>query len=270
MVWAWLACGLAMAEHAVFVRASQASGPLSFLVRQQDRIDAHFFQSSKWRLVVLDEGNSGSAQGGSLAAAMRHAGCSAGINGGYFAADSARTPLGLLKHRGRAVTRLASRGFTVAGALYDTGQELKLERSLALTSPVEKMQEAIQGGPFLIENGSIVKGLDKRKQARRTFIATNGKGLWCMAVSSPLSLHGLAEWLASPGAMGDFKVQTALNLDGGSSSAFWDASDGTYLPGLKPVRNYIGIIPRPGRKANNGEPRNRQPAKQKAKPASRK
>lgn len=264
----WAACGCCQAGHLVFTRPAQTTG-LFFFLGQEDRIDAHFFNSRSFMLQVLDEGDSGLRKGGTLENAMRRSGCVAGVNGGYFAADSRHTPLGLLKHQGKTVTAIATRGFTVAGVLYDTGQKLVLERSKKLTTPIGRMQEAIQGGPFLVEKGRAVAGLDNKKQARRTFVATDGKDNWCLAVSSPMSLHQLAQWLSTPGAMGQFRVLHALNMDGGTSSAYWDGSDGTHLPGFKAVRNYIGITARPSPKANTALPNNTKPAKQKATQASR-
>ena len=105
------------------------------------------------------------------------------------------------------------------------------------------MQAAIQGGPFLVENGSAVKGLNAQKSTYRTFIATDGGKRWCIGVSSSLTLKELAAWLATPGALGNFRVETALNLDGGSSSAFWCHETGISYPAFKQVRNYLGVAP---------------------------
>ncbi len=232
----------ALAEHRVFTRPAQQGGLLSFLAGP-DRLDVHFFRASEFALIVLDEGD-GAPRYGSLQEAMRRNDCRAGVNGGYFAADAKRSPLGLLRHDGVSLHRLASGSFTVAGVLYDTGREIRLERSGRLSVAPSRMREAIQGGPFLVEVGKRVAGLERSKRARRTFVATDGKGLWCLGVSSSLSLHELAVWLSTPGSLGSFRVLTALNMDGGSSSAFWDGSDGTSFPAFKDVRNYIGIVPR--------------------------
>jgi hypothetical protein len=45
------------------------------------------------------------------------------------------------------------------------------------------------------------------------------------------------------------KIARALNLDGGSSSAFWFAAPekNFSLPELKPVRDFVAIVPRPDR-----------------------
>ena len=50
-------------------------------------------------------------------------------------------------------------------------------------------------------------------------------------------------WRAAPGALGNFRVETALNLDGGSSSAFWCHETGISYPAFKQVRNYLGVAP---------------------------
>ncbi len=230
-----------------FTRPATGGG-LTALFNAPPRIDAYFFRTAEAQLVVLDEGDA-APRYGSLDAALRAGKCLAGINGGYFGADAERTPLGLLRHGGRQVTPLASGSFAVAGVLYDTGKELRLERSRKLSTRPEQMKEAIQGGPFLVEKGKKVAGLNAERRARRSFVATDGKGNWCLAMSSPLTLDELAAWLASGGALGSFKVATALNMDGGTSSGFRCTTPTVHKPNAKAVRNYIGIAPRAGVKA---------------------
>lgn len=90
--------------------------------------------------------------------------------------------LGLIVHGGRQRYRLATGAFTVAGVLSDDGKTIRLERSRALRTPIASMKEALQAGPFLIENGKPVAGLNNSRRARRSFIATDGRGRWCIAV----------------------------------------------------------------------------------------
>ena len=237
-----LFCMLSISSHAAyqaFTRLSKQPG-IWGLLSHEDRIDAYFFQASTHALMVLDEGD-GVPRYGSLEAAMKKNACEAGINGGYFSADKQRTPLGLLKHRGTCKHHLSKGAFTVAGVLYDTGRDIKLERSSRLSLSTTQMKEAIQGGPFLVDKGSAVAGLDAKKHARRTFVATDGRGTWCIAITSPLTLRQLATWLAKPGTMGKFKVETALNLDGGTSTAIWINTPRIYKVPFKDVRNYVGI-----------------------------
>ena len=95
-----------------------------------------------------------------------------------------------------------------------------------------------------MENGTAVKGLNARKSTYRTFIATDGGKRWCIGVSSSVTLRELAEWLATPGALGNFRVKTALNLDGGSSSAFWCHESGISYPAFKPLQVRHRVFPR--------------------------
>lgn len=224
------------AEHKTF---SRKEGILSV----SDRINAFFFNSKTHRLVVLDEGSLEKPKYGSLDAAMRRSPCIAGVNGGFFGADPAGTPLGAVIHEGKKVSPLSSGSFTVSGLLRDSGKDITLQRTKSYLTGKNKsiLQEALQGGPFLVENGKSVTGLNNTKSTYRTFIATDRKGNWCIAMTSPMTLAELAAWLATPGCLGSFSVKDALNLDGGSSSSFWCRSTGTYFPAMKNVRNYLGI-----------------------------
>ena len=53
--------------------------------------------------------------------------------------------------------------------------------------------------------------------------------------------------LATTSFADDLKIQRALNLDGGSSTAFWFAREnGTTfsIPEWKPVRDFVGVVPK--------------------------
>lgn len=223
-----------------YATAQEEAAPLA------RKLTVRYFSSKEFALCVVDEG-AGRPEYGSLKTAMQRNGCVAGVNGGYFGADAQRTPLGLLRHGGRSITTLSTKGFAVSGVLYDTGRGIYLERSNALSHKVEDMQEAVQGGPFLVERGKTVPGLNAKRPARRTFIATDGKGNWCLGATAPMTLQELADLLATPGTLECFNVATALNLDGGTSTAMWDSASGRSIYNLKPVRNYVGILPRGGR-----------------------
>lgn len=236
-------CGAVQAEHRVFTRKD---GFLSM----RDKLNVYFFRSDTHRLLVRDEGSLKTPRYRSLDGAMRKSPCVAGVNGGFFGADAEGTPLGLVVQDGKRLFPLASGSFAVSGVVYGTGKGgLFLTRSSVLKrmKKLPAMQAAIQGGPFLVENGAAVKGLNAQKSTYRTFIATDGGKRWCIGVSSSVTLKELAEWLAAPGALGDFRVRTALNLDGGSSSAFWCHETGISYPSFKQVRNYLGVAPAPRR-----------------------
>ncbi len=227
------------AEHKKFTKRD---GFLSI----PDKLDVYFFDSQSHYLVLRDEGSVKKPKYGSLDAAMKKSPCVAGVNGGFFGADVDGIPLGLTIQDGKRLSPLATGSFVVLGVVYQEGKDIKLERSSVFKKrkSFSGINTAVQGGPFLVEKGKVVKGLDNKKSAFRTFIATDGKGKWCLGVSSALTLHELATWLQKPKALGNFQIQTALNFDGGSSSAFWCYESGVSYPSYKQVRNYLGVAPR--------------------------
>ncbi len=203
-------------------------------------IKAYAFSSPQHRLIVVDEGDS-SPLYGNLRKAMSQYSCVAGVNGGFFYDDDTKSPIGLVISNGKLISPVSTNGFMSVGILYDTGKTIKLERRQKLSTPLPLIKQAIQSGPFLVENGKVVAGLNNSNKDKRTFVATDGKGKWLIGISSALTLRELANWLAeSPPEIG-FIVVAALNLDGGSSTAFYNKSTNTHYPSLKRVRNYIGI-----------------------------
>jgi hypothetical protein len=62
---------------------------------------------------------------------------------------------------------------------------------------------------------------------------------------TPVSLGQLAAILTAPDVSKDLKIKRALNLDGGSSSAFWCAGEKKpfSIPEQKTVRDLVAIVP---------------------------
>ena len=155
--------GTSKAQHAVFQSKDYATnnGLVGLLQGELKgyRIEAHFFRASEYELCIVDEGDATPVYG-NLEQAMRRNNCVAGINGGYFAASARRSPIGLLRHASRSIAPFSTGSFTVAGTLYDTGVSISLDRSTALRLSPQHMHEAIQGGPFLIDQFHAVAGLE--------------------------------------------------------------------------------------------------------------
>jgi len=175
-----------------------------------------------------------------LADVMKRDNFIAGVNGGYF--DTQFRPLGLRVINSTTHSPLV-RAHLLTGVLCASSRGIEIAR-LGEFSQKKKCETAIECGPFLIDGGMPVRGLDHSRRARRTFVAVTRSGAATLGVSSDLSLADLASALA---ALPDFKVWRALNLDGGSSSAFWfRRSDGTpfSIPEEKGVRDFVGIVPR--------------------------
>ncbi len=193
------------------------------------------------KLLVFDQGQ------GDIREMLQQHDCVAGINGGYFAKGDSKPPLGIIRHEGRTIAGRLARGasFTVSGVLYDTGSSVRLERSKLISRPLSSIKEALQAGPFLVEHGRVVRGLNKTARAPRSFIATDGRGSWCIGSSSSLTLHELAEWLDGKSfASSVFTPSQALNLDGGGSCFFYTQSPARFSPPSRVIRSFIGIAPR--------------------------
>jgi exopolysaccharide biosynthesis protein len=59
-----------------------------------------------------------------------------------------------------------------------------------------------------------------------------------------VTLADLGKILATQGIAPDLRVQRALNLDGGSSSAFWFAGRPFSISEQKRVRNFVAVVPK--------------------------
>lgn len=178
----------------------------------------------------------------SLAEVMTHEKCLAGVNGGYFDPDFA--PIGLLIADGKMIAPLR-RARLLTGVLTASPRGVRIMRSGEFSRNA-KPNAAVQCGPFLVDGDKGVLGLDDSRSARRTFAATGINDRVALGFCSDTSLAELATILATTRVAGDFKIQRALNLDGGSSSAFWFAREsGEFsIPEQKSVRDFVAIVPR--------------------------
>ncbi len=167
--------------------------------------------------------------------------CAAGVNGGYFSPDFA--PIGLLISGGRIIAPL-QRARLITGVLSASARGVQILRVREF-SRREKISAAVQCGPFLVDHYELVRGLDDSAVARRTFAATVTNDRALLGVCSEISLAELAAILATTRLADDLKIQRALNLDGGSSSAFWFARENGSAFSIrerKPVRDFVGVI----------------------------
>ena len=176
-----------------------------------------------------------------LAEAMTREKCLAGVNGGYFDADFA--PIGLRIVDGQMIAPLR-RARPITGALTASARGVQIVRAREF-SQQQKANAALQCGPFLVDLGKHVRGLDDSHLARRTFAATGTNDRALLGVCSEISLAELANILATTPLAEDFKIQRALNLDGGSSTAFWfrRESGGAFsIPEQKPLRDFVAVV----------------------------
>lgn len=174
-----------------------------------------------------------------LAAAMEKSGCLSGTNGGYFDPDFA--PMGLRVANG-TVVRSLRRARLLTGIIVSSPGSIRIIR-LGEYSPRTRADTALQCGPLLVDGGHAVRGLDNTRLARRTVALVAGD-TFALGLCSEASLADTGSILAAIHPAENAKVSRALNLDGGSSSAFWfKAADGKIFSRseIKTVRDFLGI-----------------------------
>jgi uncharacterized protein YigE (DUF2233 family) len=177
-----------------------------------------------------------------LAEVMMRENCFAGVNGGYF--DPEGAPVGLLMSGGKTIAPFR-RAHLLGGVLAVRAGSVEIFR--ASEFPLKRAwREAIQCGPFLIDRAKPLAGLDNTRPARRTFVFTTTDRRAAIGYCEPVTLARLAEVLL---ALSPLKVARALNLDGGSSSAFWcrTAEKTISVSELKTVRDFIAVLPKKDR-----------------------
>lgn len=201
-------------------------------------VDLAIFSTKSCTLRVLQ--NEGGAD--SLGEMMRREKCLAGVNGGYFNENFA--PLGLRIANGQIIAPL-QRARLITGVLVASPRGVQIVRSREFSRRLG-VTAAIQCGPFLVDRGQPISGLNDSHVARRTFAATDGSRA-LIGVCSGVSLAELAKILATTSLAEDLKIERALNLDGGSSSAFWFARENSTAFSIseqKSVRDFVGIVPK--------------------------
>lgn len=173
---------------------------------------------------------------------LASAGAMAGINGGYFHPDY--RPLGLAVSGGKEIHGF-EKAKLLSGVLATRGGKIELVRS-GVFKPGKDVRDALQAGPWLVEKGVPITGLNAERRARRSVVATDGKGHWAIITTGSLTLEETARVLALPGLAGSWSVRDALNLDGGSSTSLWAATQPKALEifSFGTVRNYLAIVPR--------------------------
>ena len=205
---------------------------------EEATLELALFSSKTATLRVIDNPNTSDT----LAAAMQRENCIAGANGGYFDPDYA--PVGLLISDGRMIAPLR-KARLLSGVVSVVNGRVQLQRT-AQFSRKTKPTEARQCGPFLVEGGKSIVSLNNTKTARRTFFATISDTRGALGFSSQVTLAQLAAILSTSNLAPDFKIERALNFDGGSSSGFWFAGEtGAFsIREQKTVRDYLAIAPK--------------------------
>jgi exopolysaccharide biosynthesis protein len=197
-------------------------------------VDLIHFTAAEIRLEVVANTD---GQIGGLRELIETRGGLAGINGGYFEANL--DPIGLLISTGRVVHKFQKANI-LSGIFYVKNGRPFLARIREFRG-TEGIQEAIQCGPFLVDGGRPVSGLDNRRTAARTFIFSCGASVWGFGICRSVTLEEMGDILAQVALIPDHQTIRALNFDGGSSSTFYArADDRTIFSEQRPVvSNYL-------------------------------
>ncbi len=219
-------------EHRYIVVEDSAAGDRASL-------ELAIFSTKSCRLRIIDQPNEPRLD---LEEAMSRGNFLAAVNGGYFDPDD--KPIGLLMVDGTIIAPL-QKARLLSGVLSASAKKVQISR-VAEFSLTQKPDAAVESGPMLVDLGKPVRGLESRRPARRTFAATGAGDKLVLGFCSDVTLADLSNILATVLAP-DFKIQRALNLDGGSSSAFWfkRANGSAFsIAEEKPVRDFVAIVPR--------------------------
>ena len=229
---------LAAPEGLEFVRHTVMNG--------SKRVELHVvrFDSKRCTLAVMDNPEGALTLG---SAALKR-GALAAVNGGYFHPDG--TPLGLVVWQGRELHPM-ERARLLSGLVVVRGGRVLLQR-VAEFKPDPATSAALQAGPFLVDAGQPVKGLEGARLAARTVVFSDAAGESGLVACRNATLAETAEILSDPAVIGSVgkgtRVVRALNLDGGTSSGLWVAGKPPfYHREIKGVRNYLAVVYTPRR-----------------------
>lgn len=203
------------------------------------RVELHAvrFSAKAHTFAVMDD----PAKSFDVATAAQKRGALAAVNGGYFHPD--RTPLGLVVRQGVPLHALERAGL-LSGLVVVTRERIALLRVGEFKSS-STPREALQAGPFLVDGGKAVTGLNAERRAERTFIFTQGPDRFGLGICDSVTLAEMGAILAAPDVLPGGKITRALNLDGGSSTGLWVGSEPPfYRREGKDVRNFLGIVTR--------------------------
>jgi exopolysaccharide biosynthesis protein len=219
-------------EHRYIVVEDSAAGDRASL-------ELAIFSIKSCRLRIIDQSSEPRVD---LEEAIARGNFLAAVNGGYF--DPDYKPIGLLIVDGTIIAPL-QKARLLSGVLSASPKKVQISR-VAEFSLIPKPDAAVESGPMIVDLGKSVRGLESTRAARRTFAVIGTGDKAALGFCSDVTLADLSNILSTT-SIPDFKIQRALNLDGGSSSAFWfkRANGSAFsIAEQKPVRDFVAVVPR--------------------------
>jgi Phosphodiester glycosidase len=166
------------------------------------------------------------------------------VNASYF--DTSFNPIGLIAIDGNVMGRSIPRNDT---GMFQVQNNAVKVRSLFLEpyNNTERFDQAAQGFPVLMVRGQVAPSFNPdvaTLSARRTVIAQDKKGriLFIVTPFATTTLSDLAKWLGNSG----LDIDTAVNMDGGSSTCLYLATGGpsAYTVNIQPVPVVVAVYSR--------------------------
>ena len=207
------------------------------------------------RLVSFDEAkvqvrvvmNESKKEAKNLSEWGKESGALAVCNGGYFEVPNL-LPAGLEISNGvRRGERVSQPGAGGALVVKNGKPALIWDEEFQDDPTIEQL---VQCSPWLVKDGKpwpLPPAETREPKNARTFVATDGEGKWVIGTIKGVGLAELAQLLVTPGAITEFPVKRALNLDGGPSTGLWFRTPGGVENYEKPgwiVRNGLAILAR--------------------------
>lgn len=208
-------------------------------------LHGYLFNQKTETLRVIDRNAKQLAPWKTLGEAFSSSRASAGCNGGFTLPDG--NPVGIVISDSVRFGDLETKHGSSGGIVIVKWNSISLQESARVAeADLVGATQAIQGGPFLVQNGKPVTGLDAKSYSRRTVLLTSGTGNWAILYAPSATLSGLAGMLGDGRTFAKFPVATALNLDGGLSSGIWihlgDGAPPIYLREVNQVRTGIAVV----------------------------
>lgn len=233
---ALLVIGCEAAPRAIPVDVAKPK--LHVVTHQGIVLQAVTFDARSHRLRLLDQPNGPGTLWPDARAAARSVSALAAINAGFFTPEG--KPLGVMISDGKKLgaNNPSSLGSAVWFEANGRTGIVRREKS-NFNAP-----QLLQAGPLLAEGSKAIAGLENGKTSARCFIAWDGGTLWMIARTSPCTLAQLTQSIAGQSPCG-FPIQSAINLDGGSSADLYVAKEVNGGPAIyraiwnKPVRNFL-------------------------------
>ncbi len=208
-------------------------------------LHGYHFNQKKETLRVIDRNATRLAPWKTLGEAFTASHALAGCNGGFTQPDG--MPVGIVISDSVRFGQLESKAGPASGLVVVKPNSISLLKAANATEAnLMGATQAIQGGPFLIENGRASVGLDTKSFSRRTVLISSGTGEWAILYAPSATLQGLANLLGDGKSFTSFHVEAVLNLEGGLSSSMWiqleNGAQPIYLREVNSVRTGIAIV----------------------------